>query len=72
MTKISATEAVNTLESREIVQQTGASLDLVESDVLDHYRTYNLLEKLLHNPIKLAEQLSFQLEPQTQQLLIEK
>lgn len=69
---ISASEAVATLESREVMKQTGATVDLVESDVLDHYRTYNLLEKLLQNPLKLAEQLSFQIEPQTQQLLIEK
>lgn len=69
---ISASEAVNVLESRGIMQQTGATIDLVESDILDHYRTYSLLEKLLQNPIKLAEQVSFQIEPQTQQLLIEK
>ncbi|KAL0281261.1 UNVERIFIED_CONTAM: hypothetical protein PYX00_002297 [Menopon gallinae] len=68
----SSSEAVATLESREVMKQTGATVDLVESDVLDHYRTYNLLEKLLQNPLKLAEQLSFQIEPQTQQLLIEK
>lgn len=60
------------MESRELMRQTGATKDLVESDVLDHYRTYSLLERLLQNPIKLAEQLSFQIEPQTQQLLIEK
>lgn len=60
------------MESREIIKKTGTTLDLVLSDVLDHYRTFSLLEKLLHNPLKLAEQLSFQIEPQTQQLLIEK
>uniref|UniRef100_A0A069DT76 Putative acidic fibroblast growth factor intracellular-binding protein n=1 Tax=Panstrongylus megistus TaxID=65343 RepID=A0A069DT76_9HEMI len=48
------------------------TLDLVKSDVSDHYRTYSLLEKLLHNPPKLAEQLHFQIEPLTRQLLIEK
>lgn len=42
------------------------------SDVLDHYRTYALLERLLYTPTKLSEQPSFQLEPQSQQLLIEK
>lgn len=34
----SASEAVATLEKRGVVRQTGASLDLVASDVLDHYR----------------------------------
>jgi hypothetical protein len=53
-------------------QLTGASLELIASDVLDHYRTYSLVEKLLSNPNKLQEQLAFQIEPQTRQLLIEK
>ncbi|KRT79401.1 hypothetical protein AMK59_7736 [Oryctes borbonicus] len=51
---------------------TGASLELIASDVLDHYRTYSLLEKLLSNPNKLQEHSEFQIEPQTRKLLIEK
>ncbi len=50
----------------------GAPLELVASDVLDHYRTYSLLERLVCAPTKLSEQPSCQLEPQSQQLLIEK
>ncbi|XP_077302979.1 acidic fibroblast growth factor intracellular-binding protein [Arctopsyche grandis] len=68
----SSSEAVGTLEKRGIVKITGAPLDLVASDVLDHYRTFSLLERLLSVPPKLSEQLSFQLDPQTRQLLIEK
>lgn len=50
----------------------GAPLELIASDVLDHYRTYSLLERFLFTPLKLAEQPSFQLEVQSQQLLIDK
>lgn len=50
----------------------GAPLELVASDVLDHYRTYALLERLLYTPTKLSEQPSFQLDAESQQLLIEK
>lgn len=50
----------------------GAPLELVASDVLDHYRTYALLERLLNAPTKLSEQPSFQLDADNQQLLIEK
>lgn len=50
----------------------GIPLDLITSDVLDHYRTYSLLERVLHTPSKLSEQPSFQLEPQSRSLLIEK
>lgn len=67
-----ATEAVQILNQRGLGQITGASVELIASDVLDHYRTYSLLEKLLSNPNKLQEQLAFQIEPQTRQLLIEK
>lgn len=67
-----ASEAVTILHQRGVTQQTGASMELLASDVLDHYRTYCLLERLLHNPPKLAEQLAFQIDPQTRQILIEK
>lgn len=50
----------------------GAPLELIVSDVLDHYRTYSMLERLLALPTKLSEQPSFQLEPQSRSLLIEK
>jgi hypothetical protein len=48
------------------------SRGMLTSEVLDHYRTYGLLEKLLYNPTKLSEQLQFQIEPQTRKILIEK
>lgn len=69
---LSASEAVAILDKKGLGKQTGASIELIASDVLDHYRTYSLLEKLLSNPHKLQEQLAFQIEPQTRQLLIEK
>jgi len=60
------------MEKRGILEKTGVSIDLLESDVSDHYRTYDMIERLLYTPNKLAEQLEFQLEPATQQHLIEK
>nr|XP_022920490.1 acidic fibroblast growth factor intracellular-binding protein [Onthophagus taurus] len=69
---LSAAEAVKSLNQGGLGIQTGATLELIASDVLDHYRTYSLLEKLLSNPNKLQEQLEFQIEPQTRKLLIEK
>ncbi|XP_024082614.1 acidic fibroblast growth factor intracellular-binding protein isoform X2 [Cimex lectularius] len=64
-------DAVDTVH-KQVPKHGDNTLELVKSDVSDHYRTYNLLEKLLHNPPKLAEQLHFQIEPLTRQLLIEK
>ncbi|XP_018565406.1 acidic fibroblast growth factor intracellular-binding protein isoform X2 [Anoplophora glabripennis] len=67
-----ASEAVAILNDKGLGIKTGASLELIASDVLDHYRTYALLEKLLSSPNKLQEQLAFQIDPQTRLLLIEK
>lgn len=68
----SSSEAVSTLNQRGVSQQTGAPLELIASDVLDHYRTFALLERLLTVPNKLSEQLSFQIDGPTKQMLIEK
>ncbi|XP_050530621.1 acidic fibroblast growth factor intracellular-binding protein isoform X2 [Daktulosphaira vitifoliae] len=68
----SATESVTILKQYGILEEMGTTLDLVASDILDHYRTYSLLEKLIHYPTKLDQQLAFQIEPQTKNLLIEK
>lgn len=68
----SVSDAVTILQQREESRQLNAPIELLNSDVLDHYRTYSLLEKLLHVPTKLAsEQLAFQIEPQTSRMLIE-
>lgn len=67
-----ASEAVTLLKQKSVAQLMGAPLELIASDVLDHYRTYSLLERLLSQPSKLSEQPSFQLEPQSRSLLIEK
>lgn len=47
-------------------------LEFIASDVLDHYRTYALIEKLLYTPQKLDQTGSFQLEKQSRIVLIEK
>lgn len=46
-------------------------LDLIASDVLDHYRTYNHLEKFLDAPQKIDSSLSFQLEKASKMLIID-
>lgn len=70
----SAHEAADVLQKRGILQQWGANMDLLMSDVLDHYRTFHMLEKTLHTPLKLTAtgEWTFQIDGDTQQLLIEK
>lgn len=68
----SAHEAAEILKQRGILQQWGANMDLLMSDVMDHYRTFHMLERLLHNPLKLTAEWTFQMETDTQRMLIEK
>lgn len=46
--------------------------DLVMADVLDHYRTFALIEKLLPCPAKLSEDWTFRMDEGTKITLIEK
>ena len=51
---------------------TGVQFELILSDLHDNYRLFNLWETMLHQPIMFSEQLVFQLDSETQNLLIEK
>lgn len=65
-------EAVHYLKMKGTAAKMGVSMDLVASDVQDHYRSYFLLERILSSPSKLCEQPAFQLDTRTQAILIEK
>uniref|UniRef100_T1JE67 Acidic fibroblast growth factor intracellular-binding protein n=1 Tax=Strigamia maritima TaxID=126957 RepID=T1JE67_STRMM len=67
-----AQEAAAVLRQRGVLVETNASVELLMSDVVDHYRTYQMLERLLQNPTMLAGQWMFQVEPKDQRMLIEK
>lgn len=49
-----------------------ASADVLLSDTMDQYRTFQMCERLLHSPAKLANQLLFQITPHRQAVLIER
>lgn len=55
-----------------ILEQTGATAAVLQSDTMDHYRTFHMLERLLHAPPKLLHQLIYQIPPSRQALLIER
>ncbi len=40
--------------------------------ILDHHRTFQMLERLLHYPKRLTEQWIFQIAPSMQRMLIER
>ena len=67
-----AQEAANILQKRGVLQQYGATFDLLLSDTQDHFRAYNMFERLLQNPPRLLEQMSFQIAPEPMNIMIQK
>eukprot|EP00058_Branchiostoma_floridae_P000443 XP_002585931.1 hypothetical protein BRAFLDRAFT_289524 [Branchiostoma floridae] len=65
-------EAVQARLQSGILQSTGASPDMLQSDTLDNYRTFSLLERFLQSPPKLATQVLLQIPAAVQRTLIEK
>ncbi|XP_015681950.1 acidic fibroblast growth factor intracellular-binding protein [Protobothrops mucrosquamatus] len=68
----SVDDAVSLRLRSGILEQTGATVDVLQSDTMDHYRTFYMLERLLHSPPKLLNQLLFQIPPCRQTMLIER
>jgi hypothetical protein len=67
-----AHEAASLQQKKGNLQQFGATFEMLLNDILDHYRTFGMLERYLKTPTKLADQLEFQIAPSTQAMLIEK
>nr|XP_046914144.1 acidic fibroblast growth factor intracellular-binding protein B-like isoform X2 [Dermatophagoides farinae] len=67
-----AQQAAKEVREKDFLSLNNVHEDLIISYVLDQYRTFQMLEKLLHIPIQLSEQWTFQMTPVTQQMLIEK
>ncbi|ETE68286.1 hypothetical protein L345_05920, partial [Ophiophagus hannah] len=54
-----------------ILEQTGTTVDILQSDTMDHYLTFYMLECLLHSP-KLLNWLLFQIPTCWQTILIKR
>lgn len=67
-----AQEAANEVRESEYAVLGKVHKDLIISYVLDQYRTFQMIEKLLHIPMQFREQWTFQMTPATQMILIEK
>ncbi|OWF46584.1 acidic fibroblast growth factor intracellular-binding protein-like [Mizuhopecten yessoensis] len=68
----SAHDASAVLQKRGVLHNMGVGFQDLVSDTQDNYRLFINLEKLLKDPAKLGEQHLYQLDPQTQKLLIER
>lgn len=69
---LTAQDAAKDVREKEYSALGNVHEELIISYVLDQYRTFHMIEKLLHLPTQLSEQWTFQMTPQTEKLLIEK
>lgn len=65
-------DAVRVRMEGGVLEEYEASADVLLSDTMDQYRTFQMCERLLHSPSKLANQLLFQIPPHRQAMLIER
>uniref|UniRef100_A0A3P8UYM1 Fibroblast growth factor (acidic) intracellular binding protein a n=1 Tax=Cynoglossus semilaevis TaxID=244447 RepID=A0A3P8UYM1_CYNSE len=65
-------DAVKVRMEGGVLEECEASADVLLSDTMDQYRTFQMCERLLHSPAKLANQLLFQIPPHRQVVLIER
>lgn len=65
-------DAVKVRMEGGVLDEFDAKADVVLSDTMDQYRTFQMCERLLHSPTKLANQLLFQIPPHRQATLIER
>ena len=67
-----ANEAAGMLQKQESLQAFKATLDDLLSDVQDNFRLFNGLENMLKCPPRLQNQQIYQIDEDTQNMLIEK
>jgi len=69
---LTVSEAIQMLREQGVLSQPGVPFDLLVSDLHNHYRLFSMWEQLLHNPAMFGDQLIFQLDHDTRDILIEK
>lgn len=67
-----ANEAATILQKQESLQAFQATFDDLLSDVHDHFRLFNGLENMLKSPPRLQNQQIYQIDEDTQKMLIAK
>ncbi|XP_039583446.1 acidic fibroblast growth factor intracellular-binding protein isoform X3 [Passer montanus] len=68
----SVAEAVARRLRGGLLEREATSVAVLQSDTRDHYRTFQMLERLLHAPPRLLQQLLFQIPPERQALLVQR
>lgn len=66
------TDVVRIRMEADALQECEANADVLHSDTMDQFRTFQMCERLLQSPSKVANQLLFQIPPHRQTMLIER
>jgi len=70
---LTVSEAIQTLKEKGVITgQTNLEVELLVCDLNDNYRLFSLWEAMLHQPIMFSEQLVYQIDCETQNVLVEK
>lgn len=69
---LTVNDAVKVRIDGGVMEECEVSAEVLLSDTMDQYRTFQMCERLLHHPAKLANQLLFQIPPDRQAMLIER
>ncbi|CAC5388764.1 unnamed protein product [Mytilus coruscus] len=69
---LSDVDAAHVLQKGELQHCPWVTIEDIVSEVHDHYRLFNHLDKILKNPTHLADQQIHQIDAEAQTLLIEK
>ncbi|XP_015706726.1 acidic fibroblast growth factor intracellular-binding protein, partial [Coturnix japonica] len=67
----SVAEAVSLRLQGGVLERSGTSVSVLQSDTRDHFRTFQMLERLLHAPTRLLQQLLFQIPPPRLAVLVQ-
>lgn len=68
----SVPEAVSRRLQGGVLERSGTSVAVLQSDTRDHFRTFQMLERLLHSPPRLLQQLLFQIPPPRLAVLVQR
>lgn len=70
--KISVSEAAKLQQSKVSLKKYGATVEDLQSDIVDNYRLFAGLEEMLKTPPRLSHQLVYQFDLETVDMLIQK
>ncbi|XP_014676738.1 PREDICTED: acidic fibroblast growth factor intracellular-binding protein-like [Priapulus caudatus] len=59
------------MKKRGVMEETGIPLEVLKSDIHNHFKLFDMLEPLLQQPPRFEKQLKFQILPEMQRMIIE-